>query len=92
MSCPQTSTILLVTRFKVPEEPVRASFPYRAYMIYLAMKCAPLSKPATGACFGNITFSTVTKTVSRLSARMKGPSDTEGSRYAGGKTVFGQNG
>ncbi len=62
---------LVAARFKVTEETARASLPYRAYAVYLAKKHTPLSNPQIGAYFGNITFSAVTKTVSRLSARMK---------------------
>ncbi|MGD0489891.1 MAG: hypothetical protein ABSB94_22260 [Syntrophorhabdales bacterium] len=45
--------------------------PCRAYAVYLARKHTALSNAEIGAYFGNITFSAVTKTVSRLSARMK---------------------
>jgi REP element-mobilizing transposase RayT len=62
---------LVAARFKVPKETARASSPYRAYAVYLAKKHTPLSNPEIGAYFGNITFSAVTKTASRLSVRMK---------------------
>jgi chromosomal replication initiation ATPase DnaA len=62
---------VVAARFKVPEETVRASLPYRAYAVYLAKKHTSLSNPEIGAYFGNITFSAVTKTASRLSVRMK---------------------
>ena len=62
---------VVAARFKVPQETVRASLPYRAYAVYLAKKHTSLSNPEIGAYFGDITFSAVTKTASRLSVRMK---------------------
>ena len=61
---------LIALQYEVPRETVRTSSPYRAYAIYLARKHTALSNPEIGAYFGNITFSAVTKTVSRLRTRL----------------------
>ena len=62
---------LITSRFKVPKETALRSSPYRAYAVYLAKKHTALSNPEIGLYFGNITFSAVTKIVTRLSVRMK---------------------
>jgi len=62
---------LIGARFKIPAETARASSPYRNYAVYLARKHTALSNPQLGAYFGNVTYSAVTKIVSRLETRMK---------------------
>ncbi len=62
---------LVAARFKIPTETALASSPYRNYAVYLARKHTALSNPQIGAYFGNVTYSSVTKTVSRLETRMK---------------------
>jgi REP element-mobilizing transposase RayT len=62
---------LIAARFRLSTETVRASLPYRTYAIYLVKKHTAFSNPEIGAYFGNISFSAVTKTVSRLNARME---------------------
>jgi len=62
---------LVATRFGIPTETALTSSPYRNYAVYLSRKHTALSNPQIGAYFGNITFSAVTKIVSRLAARMK---------------------
>jgi hypothetical protein len=44
---------------------------YRNYAVYLSRKHTTLSNPQIGAYLGNITFSAVTKIVSRPAARME---------------------
>ena len=61
----------VAARFRISREAVRTSFPYRNYAVYLARKHTTLTNPQIGAYFGNVTFSAVAKTVSRLRARMK---------------------
>ncbi len=62
---------LVAARFKIPTETALTSSPYRNYAVYLARKHTALSNPQIGAYFGNVTYSSVTKTVSRLETRMK---------------------
>jgi putative transposase len=59
----------VAARFEISRETILISSPYRAYAVYLARKLTALSNPEIGAYFG-ITFSAVTKIVSRLKARM----------------------
>jgi chromosomal replication initiation ATPase DnaA len=61
----------VATRFNVPKETALTSSPYRNYAVYLARKHTTLTNPQIGAYFGNVTFSAVTKIVSRLEARMR---------------------
>jgi len=61
----------VAARFRIPTEAVRTSFPYRNYAVYLARKLTTLTNPQIGAYFGNVTYSAVAKTVSRLRERMK---------------------
>lgn len=62
---------LIAARFNIPAETARASSPYRNYAVYLARKHTALSNPQIGTYFGNVTYSAVTKIVSRLETRMK---------------------
>jgi putative transposase len=62
---------LVSVHFKVPQETVLTTPPYRAYSVYLAKRLTSLSNPEIGARLGHITFSAVTKIASRLKARMK---------------------
>lgn len=62
---------LIAARCKIPAETARASSPYRSYAVYLARKHTALSNPQIGTYFGNVTYSAVTKVVSRLETRMK---------------------
>ena len=62
---------LVAARFKIPTETARTSSPYRNYAVYLARKQTTLTNPQIGAYFGNVTYSAVTKIVSRLETRMK---------------------
>ncbi len=62
---------LVGAHFTLPKETVLTASPYRNYAVYLVRKHTTLSNPQIGAYFGNITFSAVTKIVSRLAARMK---------------------
>ncbi len=62
---------LVAARFNIPKETALTSSPFRNYAVYLSQKHTALSNPQIGAYFGNVTFSAVTKIVSRLAARMK---------------------
>jgi chromosomal replication initiation ATPase DnaA len=62
---------LLSARFNVSQETVFTTSPYRGYAVYFAKKLTPLFNPEIGGPFGNITFSAVSKIVSRLSARVQ---------------------
>ena len=62
---------LVAAHFKLSKETTLTTSPYRNYAVYLAGKHTALSNPQIGAYFGNVTFSAVTKIVSRLEARMK---------------------
>jgi putative transposase len=62
---------LIAAHFKIPRETVLTSPPFRNYAVYLSRKHTAMSNPQIGAYFGNITFSAVTKIVSRLSLRLK---------------------
>jgi hypothetical protein len=62
---------LVAARFKIPTETALNSSPYRNYAVYLSRKHTTLTNPQIGAYFGNVTYSAVTKIVSRLETRMK---------------------
>ncbi len=62
---------LVAAHFMIPQKIARTASPYRNYAVYLSRKHTALSNPQIGAYFGNVTFSAVTKIVSRLAARMK---------------------
>ncbi len=62
---------LVAARFKISTETALTSSPYRNYAVYLSRKHTALSNPQIGAYFGNVTYSAVTKIVSRLETRMK---------------------
>ncbi len=63
---------LLSSHFKVSEETVRTSSPYRTYAIYLTRKHTDLTNREIGDYFGGISYSAVTKTGTRLMAKMAG--------------------
>ncbi len=60
----------LSEHFKVPEEKIIASAPYKAYAVYLARKCTAKKNADIGQRFG-VSYSAVTKIGTRLKKRME---------------------
>jgi len=61
---------MLSLHFKVTEERIIHTSPYRTYAIYLSRNYTPVSNTQIGQYFGNITCSAVTKIGSRMKERM----------------------
>ena len=58
--------------FKVSEEKVESTSPYKRYAIYLTRKHTPFSNTEIGKYFGGITYSAVTKVGTRFKGELKG--------------------
>ena len=61
---------MLSLHFKVTEEKIIHTSPYRTYAIYLSRNYTPVSNTQIGQYFGNISCSAVTKTDSRMKGRI----------------------
>jgi REP element-mobilizing transposase RayT len=62
---------VLSLHFKVTEEQIIHTSPYRTYAIYLSRNHTPVSNTQIGQYFGGISCSAVTKTASRLKERIE---------------------
>ena len=62
---------LLSTHFNIPEDKTTHASPYKGYAVYLVRKHTPIPNTEIGRYFGNISFSAVSKIVTRLKAKMK---------------------
>jgi REP element-mobilizing transposase RayT len=63
---------LLSLRFKVSEEAVRTTSPYKLYAVYLTRRHTRFSNVEIGKCFGGISYSAVTKIGMRFKEWMRG--------------------
>ncbi len=69
---------LLTLRFKVSEEAVKTTSPYKPYAVYLTRKHTSFSNVEIGKYFGGITYSAVTKIGTRFKERMRGDEGLRG--------------